>query len=40
MELFMYEIAVAVPPVGEYISLPKVIIMLVLVLPWFWASAV
>ncbi len=38
MELFMYEIAVTVLPVGGHISLPKVIIMLVLVVPWFWAA--
>lgn len=34
----MYEIAATVPPVGGYVSLPKVIIMLILVLPWFWAA--
>lgn len=34
----MYEIAATVPPVGGYVSLPRVIIMLILVLPWFWAA--
>ena len=34
----MYEIAATVPPVGEYVSLLKVIIVFVLVVPWFWAA--
>lgn len=34
----MYEIAATVPPVGGYLSLLRVIIVLVLVVPWFWAA--
>ena len=34
----MYGLPAAIPPPGGYISLTKMIIMLVLVLPWFWAA--